>query len=498
MKRKNMKRKRIIKLSFIIIVINIFFFMVVRGNANARHIELLEGKLSLTGFLKNQTTIRTTDHTLDYADAGQLQMFRNTLQMEQDYKFCEGFHLYAIERMWYEGMWDLDHSLDQRAQNEMKSSFSKGLYNKGFTKSSFDEFMRELYFIIDYKDLQLRIGKQQVVWGESDGLRMSDIINPLDMSWHYIFENWEDIRIPLWMMNLKYNFPFGMGQNLRGELVWIPGDFRHSIFAKEGAPWVIPGFVVPGLPENLFITSLDSSKPSRQLRNSEIGFRLQGFFFNNLDLALFVFYSRQDGPVFKEDWLIRAINSGFRPTDIYDFLWTTKIGGSLNFYEPRTKVVYRAEWAFTNKEPYNDIFLSKLYKRNTFAYMIGFDRPTFIKPLNENKTFFLSGQLFQKYILGWHDSDNINTPDQTRDRYSLLVSFFISTEYYQDTIAPQIFLFYDFSNNGWVNPQIKYNPTPSWIFTMGAHFIFSHNNIDGYLGPVRKDDEVYFEVKYQF
>jgi len=36
--------------------------------------------------------------------------------------------------------------------------------------------------------LRLRVGKQQLVWGEADLFRMLDRANPLDTSWHFVEE----------------------------------------------------------------------------------------------------------------------------------------------------------------------------------------------------------------------------------------------------------------------------------------------------------------------
>ena len=50
--------------------------------------------------------------------------------------------------------------------------------------------------------VRLRVGKQQIVWGEADFFRMLDRANPLDVSWHGAQElpppafGWDDLRIP--------------------------------------------------------------------------------------------------------------------------------------------------------------------------------------------------------------------------------------------------------------------------------------------------------------
>ena len=62
---------------------------------------------------------------------------------------------------------------------------------------------RELY--IDYaigNSWDLRLGKQQVVWGTADGMKLLDAINPTDYS-EMAQNQMEDSRIPMWMINAE-------------------------------------------------------------------------------------------------------------------------------------------------------------------------------------------------------------------------------------------------------------------------------------------------------
>ena len=53
----------------------------------------------------------------------------------------------------------------------------------------------------------MRIGKQQVVWGEADLFRSLDIVNPLDIRQNgFVGEDFADIRQPLWIAKFLYNF----------------------------------------------------------------------------------------------------------------------------------------------------------------------------------------------------------------------------------------------------------------------------------------------------
>ena len=70
------------------------------------------------------------------------------------------------------------------------------------------------------------LGRQQVIWGESDQFRLMDIINPLDTTWHLQQEEWDKIRIPLWLIKSIWDMgDIGPISNAFAEVVWNPGDF---------------------------------------------------------------------------------------------------------------------------------------------------------------------------------------------------------------------------------------------------------------------------------
>jgi len=62
------------------------------------------------------------------------------------------------------------------------------------------DWLRELYVDTTAGDWDLRLGKQQVVWGTADGMKLLDMINPTDWS-EFNQNTMADARIPVWMLN---------------------------------------------------------------------------------------------------------------------------------------------------------------------------------------------------------------------------------------------------------------------------------------------------------
>jgi len=74
-------------------------------------------------------------------------------------------------------------------------------WHRNYTQN---DYLRELYVDTGVAGWDLRIGKQQVVWGTADGIKLLDIINPTDF--RELNQNaMEDSRIPVWMINAERN-----------------------------------------------------------------------------------------------------------------------------------------------------------------------------------------------------------------------------------------------------------------------------------------------------
>ena len=62
--------------------------------------------------------------------------------------------------------------------------------------------LREAYVDMELGDWSIRAGKQQVVWGTADGMKLLDMINPTDYA-EMAQNQMEDSRIPVWMINAE-------------------------------------------------------------------------------------------------------------------------------------------------------------------------------------------------------------------------------------------------------------------------------------------------------
>ena len=85
-------------------------------------------------------------------------------------------------------------------------------YKSGFKAFAFPENgFREMNLDVDFGDvmghrLSMKLGKQQIVWGESDLFRSIDIANPLRLDQNQaVGEAFEDFRSPIWAIKFLYD-----------------------------------------------------------------------------------------------------------------------------------------------------------------------------------------------------------------------------------------------------------------------------------------------------
>jgi hypothetical protein len=347
--------------------------------------------------------------------------------------------------------------------------------------------LREAYLDLKLRDLPLsfRLGRQQVIWGESDQFRLMDIWNPLDVTWHLGIEDWDKLRIPVWTIKGIWDIGrLGPLSNSFVEAAWNPGDFHAGIKVEFlPSPWSAPipnplrsGQVTQPSPTNpIFFSPFFDLQGTSYRRGdfsrnpeeaSDIGLRFHGVTPQGVAFTTNYLYIRGRGigaqtgtpfgldieeievPALSDTRNAIAADPGdpFNPNGpraafagthavfpahvkakfIHPYVHIFGLTG--NYFEQRyTGGVIRFETAYALDEPFQTrdgrIRVTEVRpdgthcdpetesciqltaplaftKRDVWAGMIGFDRPTFIRWLNAKTTWFLTGQIFWSYVNG--------------------------------------------------------------------------------------------------
>lgn len=85
-----------------------------------------------------------------------------------------------------------------------------------YSDSQLEIDLREAYMDILFDKIDLRIGKQQIIWGKSDGVFITDIVSPKDLR-EFLLPDFDEIRMGV--TALKTDYYLG---NHAFELVWLP------------------------------------------------------------------------------------------------------------------------------------------------------------------------------------------------------------------------------------------------------------------------------------
>ncbi|PID28049.1 MAG: hypothetical protein CSB55_06840 [Candidatus Cloacimonadota bacterium] len=140
----------------------------------------------------------------------------------------------------------------------------------------------ELY--LDYADnfFNIRFGKQLTVWGNADGVRITDLVCPSDLN-ELTAQEFDDIRKPLNLARLKSNLGFA---DL--ELIWIP-LYEGDEFPRKSNPYRFEFPVSDSL--------IEMYKPDNSLENGEVAGKLS-FFYSYFDFSFSWLNVWNDFPVF--------------------------------------------------------------------------------------------------------------------------------------------------------------------------------------------------------
>lgn len=119
-----------------------------------------------------------------------ISSLKSSLFLDYEHKFENGFKFKANAKAYYDAMYDIKGS-EEFTQDELDSLRSE--------IELFDAYIEGK--ITD--DFDMKLGRQVVVWGRSDTIRVTDVLNPLDKRRPGMVDI-EDLRLPVVMAKFDY------------------------------------------------------------------------------------------------------------------------------------------------------------------------------------------------------------------------------------------------------------------------------------------------------
>ncbi|MFQ5900869.1 MAG: DUF1302 family protein [Thermodesulfobacteriota bacterium] len=404
--------------------------------------EGFKANLEVNGYIENETAFRF-DHPRTFSKV------QNLLQLETRYYLTGDLMLYGLTWLKYDAAFDSDR-------------YGPDASKRYRTNLRFKDILRELYLEGLIDDIAFSLGRQQVVWGEAVGLRITDIINPQDFR-EFILDDFIDSRIPLWMLKVEYT----IGE-WDIETLMIP-DFEPDQPAEPDSEW--------NMPSPLSYKWQSAEMPADGLKDMEAGIRLSRLF-GGWDLSASYFYAWDDRPALH----IKEVGPEKQVFPEHHRLHT--IGFTFNNAFGRW--VPRGEFALNLNKFFriSELEVAEgVIKRDNLFYMIGTDYTV-------SDNLLINGQFVQRFIFNYKDG-------MIDDKVQNILSLLFQTNFINETLRPDILIIYDANERDLlIRPKAAYDLNDRVKLTFGADII--EGGSKGFIGQFDGNDRIFFEAKYSF
>ena len=384
------------------------------------------------------------------------------------------------------------------------------------------DFIREAYVkktfdLPDNKQLFVKVGRQQVVWGRTDLFRVLDVINPVDYSRNNIYDELQDIRIPMFIAQTEYRMGGGDWLQERNlQLVWNFDQFRPNNLGQCGTANVIldAGCLFRGLsniwdnggtvsnfanvgPNTFLATNFGPHQiglrnvelPAWSLENTQLGGKFEGVTKGGVNFSLNALTYRSQLPSLHGGKStvngFTGVSTASNPYLIsFDMVYprVNLIGGSMDMQWDAAKSAVRMEAAFTNGEEFANTNKAELYsKNNVFRSVIGIDRPTFIPFISNTRTVLFSGQLFWQHIFDHeYTQRSLGYSGMPDWKDNVIGTLLVKAFLHNDRVSPQVIFAHDFNAESWVAaPQVEWIVSNKFKVAVGANVKWG-NNLSNY------------------
>ena len=476
-------------------------------------------KVSFGGFVENTTGLSISHGSRFFNTSNRFIMNRFTIQPEFNLDFSEKFKLFLSWRFVAEPRYSAETKSREAAVQPAGSG-------RALPSDFYSEYKgvpwEAVADIRPSEGLHVRVGRQFISWGETDGQRLLDVINPQNLTFSppaavNLF-NLDETRVPQWGVRMLYTVrPVS---NTILEFFANPGFEKKKDRVDEFAPTndISDGKADGDLRYGRWSAHPESRMPVARLLANPIG-----------PVPVVVPSFKRDYPDAGDSWKIGgrithsfgALNAGLGYIGGYnpqanDMVFKMKgapiscgppscpPGGTLvraDLVNDRTNIfaghfnypigeplgipiksAMRGELAFYPDKPYNiGEFPGRscttgvltglragpsckhpdnVVDKHTIRYALGFDRSTFIPFLQDDpwRPFRMSLQIFQSIILDHEDGIRAFGHATKIKRVSTLFTYRVGTGYLGDTILPDVFFGYDPAGYYSVNPAITYQP----------------------------------------
>ncbi len=333
--------------------------------------------------------------------------------------------------------------------------------------------LRDFYIRTVVGDVDLRLGKQQIVWGQLDGYKLLDQVNPQSFQ-EFTLEDFDQSRIGLWSVSAEFQV-----SSTDVQFVYSPDTTVSDLPEQDGLfAFRAPRFRF-GLPYSTGgnTPSLEIEKPHNPFKHGVYAARISKYV-DGWDLAFVGLTGLDHTPVARLNF------EGNLPKVIKHYKRRTLFGASAS--TSFGSFVFRGETGFYLNRSFNTVgtLPNGIVKRNeiTVAAALDYDGPAGL---------FLSAQVIYDNVL--------NAPENlARPQDDLLISLYARKYFRNETIAvdARLYAANGIFSDGLLRGKLTYILSDTTELSAGFDIFYGEPH--EIYGQFSERDRLTFQIKHYF
>jgi hypothetical protein len=333
--------------------------------------------------------------------------------------------------------------------------------------------LTENYFDKSLGAVEMRVGKQHVVWGEMVGAFVADVVSPRDMR-DFLSVDLENIRRTTWATRFE-NF----SGDWHSELLWVPVQTYDKV-GKPGADFY--PYPAPPIPGYGYAINVEQ-QPKQEFSNGSFGART-GFLKQGWDVSAFYYMSRDVAQTFERSIVAPTASTPY-PATVYTPVHDRihQLGGTVA--KDLDGVVVKAEAVVTSGRRFTMMRLDDddgLLPSGSLDIAFGVD----YNPISDLRLNF---QVVDR-SLQHHDSSMLL--DKNEAAGSVLAAWTFNSAWETQLLYVSSFN----RSEGWISPSVTWKIKPSLRLRMGADFYYGPSY--GTFGRYDRNDRVIGELRWSY
>ena len=406
-----------------------------------------QSAIKLSGDLAFKASAGYKQHKVDGIEYSGVNQAQTSLYLQLDSKLSDNWKMRISGNMLYDAIYDMYSHNDYRKtiEDEYRTDFQlSDTYIQGKITS----------------DIDLKVGRQIVVWGKSDSIRVTDVINPLDNRLPGMTDI-EDLRLSVGMAKVDYylgdwNFSF---MAIAENRIMLEAPARSEFFPVD--------LVFAGAPDPFS----DLKSPSSSWDNMQYAFAANGVF-SGWDLS---FYASH---VLDQKWHFDYAN-GVRAVNKIDM-----IGSAINIASGSW--LLKSEVAYLSGVAYN----STIDEKNRLDALIGFDYMGI-------KDTVISLEVANRHIFDY-EAQMKNQPDFI-DKDEMQTAIRLTRSFSNDTINTTALLSMfgsKWENGGFARVWVDYEIMDALNVNFGIVDYIGGDKV--FMEATEDNDRVFADITYSF